>query len=164
MKKISVLISIFVLLTAFTCENEPLEGDFQTDPPDENTACDTAIQNSADAATAFEGATDSNYMSLCVAYKAAIQAQIGACGDTDGLLQAVSDSLGDCSNDNPPADCESIALAVQLAAVELENASSEFYTELCNAYKTLLLLQIDACGDEDGSLQTIADDLGDCLN
>jgi hypothetical protein len=28
MKKLSFLFSLFVLLTAFTCENEPLEGDF----------------------------------------------------------------------------------------------------------------------------------------
>lgn len=39
MKKLSFLFSLFVLLTAFTCENEPLEGEFvneQTDPNNPN--------------------------------------------------------------------------------------------------------------------------------
>ena len=36
MKKLSLLFSVFILLTAFTCENEPLEGDFVTDDPNQN--------------------------------------------------------------------------------------------------------------------------------
>lgn len=36
MKKLSLLFSMFVLLTAFTCENEPLEGDFVSEEIDNN--------------------------------------------------------------------------------------------------------------------------------
>ena len=36
MKKLSFLFSLFVLLTAFTCENEPLEGDFFNEEIDNN--------------------------------------------------------------------------------------------------------------------------------
>lgn len=38
------------------------------------------------------------------------------------------------------------------------------YTQFCNAYKTALQVQIQACGDVDGSIQTIIDGLGDCSN
>ncbi|WP_033960591.1 hypothetical protein [Psychroserpens jangbogonensis] len=36
MKKLGILFSIFMLLTAFTCENEPLEGDFVSEEIDNN--------------------------------------------------------------------------------------------------------------------------------
>ena len=36
MKKLGILFSIFILLTAFTCENEPLEGDFVSEEIDNN--------------------------------------------------------------------------------------------------------------------------------
>src|SRR5690606_5825744 len=98
MKKLSLLLSVFILLTAFTCENEPLEGDFVTDEP--NVTCEQALMNTATAALNFVSATESNYNQLCVAYRNALEDQIDACGDTDGSLQAAIDSLN-CENTNP---------------------------------------------------------------
>ena len=46
------------------------------------------------------------------------------------------------------------------AAAEAYNADTE-NEGLCNTYREALLAQIDACGD-DGSLQAILDELGDC--
>ena len=58
MKKIGLLLSVFILLTAFKCDNEPLEGEF----PDPNeTACITASQNTANAALNFTNATNDNF-------------------------------------------------------------------------------------------------------
>ncbi len=96
MKKIGVLVSVFILLTAFKCDNEPLEGEF----PDPNeTACITASQNTAIAASNFVAATDDNFTELCNAYKTALESQIGICGDASGALQQVIDGLGDCMSD-----------------------------------------------------------------
>ena len=94
MKKLSGLLCLFILLTAFTCEDEPLEGEFLT-----GVSCEEAVLNTADAALAFLSVTDDNYTQLCNTYKAALQAQIEACGDDDGSLQAAIDALGDCTND-----------------------------------------------------------------
>lgn len=99
MKKLIFLTSIFCLLSAFTCDNEPLEGDFSD--PDPNAACVEATQDTAAAVTAFVDATDSNYTELCNAYQSALQAQIAACGDDTGSLQGLVDALGDCLNDQP---------------------------------------------------------------
>ena len=101
MKKLGTLLSIFILLTAFTCDNEPLEGEF----PDPNeTACITAAQNTGTAATNFVNATDSNFTQLCNDYKTALESQIGLCGDPSGTLQQIIDGLGDCSGDGQSSD------------------------------------------------------------
>lgn len=44
------------------------------------------------------------------------------------------------------------------------NASEEDYFEFCSDYKEALLNQIEICGDEDGSLQLLADNLDDCYD
>lgn len=95
MKKISFLFSIFVLLTAFTCENEPLEGDFETE---NEQSCLIAAQNTQNAAVAFLSVTEETYSQLCIAYRNALQTQIQFCGDPDGVLQTQITSLGDCTN------------------------------------------------------------------
>ena len=102
MKKIGLLVSFFILLTAFTCENEPLEGDFVTDDGPSATSCADAIQNTGDAANAFVQATDDNYAALCNAYISALEDQLAFCGDDTGAIQTLIDSLGDCSNDTDP--------------------------------------------------------------
>lgn len=96
MRKITGLLCLFVLLSAFTCENEPLEGDFATGT---DLSCEEALLNTVDAALAFAIASESDYTQLCNEYKAALLAQIDACGDEDGTTQAAIDALGDCSND-----------------------------------------------------------------
>ena len=49
--------------------------------------------------------------------------------------------------------------ATDAAATAYNNDNTE---DLCNAYKTALQNQIAECGDANGSLQAIIDDLGDC--
>lgn len=98
MRKFGVLLSIFVLLTAFTCENEPLEGDFVSENP---SSCEDAIAVTAQAALDFIGVNDDNYTTLCVAYRNALEAQIDACGDPDGSLQLAVNDLGNCDNNQP---------------------------------------------------------------
>jgi len=98
MKKLGTLFSIFILLTAFTCENEPLEGEFV----DEGALCENAIDNAVTAALNFVAANDDNFTQLCNAYKNALEAQINACGDdANGSVQAAIDDLGDCAIDQP---------------------------------------------------------------
>ncbi|WP_033960592.1 hypothetical protein [Psychroserpens jangbogonensis] len=156
MKKISFLFSIFILLTAFTCEDEPLEGDFVTDT---ELSCEIAALNTQDAAIAFLAVTEETYAELCTAYRNALIVQIQFCGDPDGTLQIQIDSLGDCGVviSDP---CEA-ATAATTAAETVYNADTS-NTDLCNAYKAALQNKITVCGDTNGSMQAIIDGLGDC--
>ena len=156
-----VFLCCFVLLTAFTCENEPLEGDFGGNT---NVSCEIATQNLLTAAENFASATptDSNYTQLCLAYKIALQDQIIACGD-DGTLQAVFDNLGDCGDDPQPDECDNATTAANQAESAFNNADDSNYSVLCNAYKGALQDKITACGDTNGNIQSIIDGLGDCI-
>jgi len=60
----------------------------------------------------------------------------------------------------------STACDAQTATDEAEAAYNEDNTDeaLCNAYKQALENQIAECGDDNGSLQAIIDDLGDCAS
>jgi len=160
MKKITALLSFFILLTAFTCEDEPLEDDFIIDNGN-NLTCAEATSNTAASAQAFVNATDATYTQLCIAYKAALTAQIEACGDPTGALQATITTLGDCST--VATDCELAELATDNALDAFDNATDATYTQLCNALSIALENEIDACGDPDGSLQGQLNDLGDCI-
>ncbi|NNK88289.1 MAG: hypothetical protein HKO90_08400 [Flavobacteriaceae bacterium] len=48
------------------------------------------------------------------------------------------------------------------AAFQGTDSSMPNYTDLCNAYKDALAVQIFSCGDSTGTLQSIIDSLGDC--
>lgn len=48
------------------------------------------------------------------------------------------------------------------ASNNLDFATSNNYTSLCNNYKAALEEQISECGDDDGNIQNIINDLGDC--
>lgn len=57
--------------------------------------------------------------------------------------------------------------ATQASATAAQNyvatdPSMPDYAELCNAYKTALIAQMDVCGDSSGTIQMIIDSLGDC--
>ncbi|OUR91054.1 hypothetical protein A9Q87_11295 [Flavobacteriales bacterium 34_180_T64] len=160
MRKISGLLCLFVLLSAFTCENEPLEGDFTTET---NVSCEDALLNTIDAALAFANVSEDNYTELCNDYKEALQAQIDACGDPDGSIQSGIDALGNC-NPGTGDDCENATIAVNLALVNFNNATPANYTDLCNSYRLALQNQINLCGDDDGTLLLEMDSLGDCTN
>ncbi len=162
MKKLSLLLSVFILLTAFTCENEPLEGDFVTDEP--NVTCEQALMNTATAAQNFAALTEENYeeeySGACSALKTAFENQLEACGDPDGSLQAAIDALGTCNLNASP--CEVATSAAATAQQVLNQATEEEYADACNAYAFVLQQKINECGDEDGSIQDIIDGLGDC--
>ena len=96
MKKIFFSICLLLLMTGFTCENEPLEGDFFTA---EDAACNEAIAQTEEARVDYISATESTFNELCTAYKAALLNQIDICGD-DGSLQQSIDDLGDCNFTN----------------------------------------------------------------
>lgn len=70
-----------------------------------------------------------------------------------------SDSEEDCE------DAEELVLKAQKKFVDARDnfePGSEEYKEACMAYKTTLINQKAACGDEDGSIQELIDNLGDC--
>ena len=161
MKKLSFLVSIFILLTAFTCENEPLDGDFVIGETE--LTCELAAANTQDAAIAFLDVTDENYSELCLAYRNALEVQIQFCGDPDGILQTQIDSLGTCANDTVVDDCASATAAVGVAQAAFAQAIDSNYTQLCNIYRDTLLDLIAFCGD-DGGTQSVIDGLDDCTN
>ena len=97
LKRLFAFSALFVFLTAFTCDNEPLEGEFLIDDGTDNT-CEEVQGITANAAFAFANSNDSNYETLCQAYKNALQNEIAICGDDDGTLQNLIDDLGDCMN------------------------------------------------------------------
>jgi hypothetical protein len=159
MKKLSFLFCLLILLSAFTCDNEPLDNDITI--PDTNASCETATQEVAAAALAFTNIGDDNYTELCTAYKTALENLIIACGDPDGSIQSGIDALGDCANPNGFDDCEAAENATNLAEVNFNNATDENYYDYCVSYKLALQNQILMCGDADGSIQAIIDGL-DC--
>ncbi|MBR9915261.1 MAG: hypothetical protein GYB32_10625 [Algicola sp.] len=96
MKKSLLLLLPFVVLLMVSCEDEPIDDGLQTG----GTSCEQAVLNTADAALNFLGVNADNYTQLCVAYRNALQAQVQACGDEDGSLQAAIEALGDCTDQN----------------------------------------------------------------
>ena len=159
MKRLLNFLPILVLVTFISCDVEPLDSGVVAQN-NNNLNCQAAIQASAEASANFASATEENFSELCSALAEAIQAQINICGDDDtGTLQTALDAL-DCTVSSELCP-NAIALA-EAAQTALENATDENYTQLCNAYATALEAQINACGDPDGELQTMIDDLGDC--
>lgn len=159
MKRFLLLCSVLILFTAFKCDNEPLEGEFSTV---EAESCNASIQNVINAALAFSEATEETYEQLCGDYKTTIQFQIQFCGDPDGSLQALLNSIGPCATDNEVDDCAEAAAAVGVAQAAFTEATSETYTELCNIYRETLLTLIEFCGP-DGGTTSVLEDLGNCM-
>lgn len=123
MKRVSLFLSFFILLTAFKCDNEPYEGDFFAE---ENTiSCETASQDIITTATNFDSATEDNYTELCTAYVEALENQITACGDADGSLKSTIDALGDCTyvspNGNFQVDFDGQTFIADLASATINN-------------------------------------------
>ena len=161
-KKVSFLLCLFVLLTAFQCEDEPLEGTFLSD---QEAACVEAAQLVASALLDFVNANSENYSELCNVYKTALEQQLETCGDNAGSLQNAIDALGNCTqDDNSDTDCNNAQTETQQAATALANAETDDdYASACDAYKQAIQNEINECGDDDGSLQALLDDLGsDC--
>lgn len=60
------------------------------------------------------------------------------------------------------AACELATLQTAELALEFLGADNDTFTAICTAYKEAIEAQILVCGDQNGSLQAIIDQLGDC--
>lgn len=87
---------VSVFLTISSCENEPYEGVIP-EKLEIDFSCDEAIKKVSDAAIDFSFANEFNYSEVCGMYQTAIQNQIEVCGDNDGRLKNLMDSLGNCT-------------------------------------------------------------------
>ena len=162
MKRLGYILSLFVLLCAFTCENEPLEGEFTNEEGPNGGNCDDAAVAVGEALLEFLTATDENYTELCNAYRDTLEAALVACGDEDGSLQQAIDDLGDCTNDD--TSCAMAQANTAAAEEAFNNATDDNYTQLCEAYVGALAVEIFTCLDPNNELQDIIDQLGDCTN
>lgn len=77
------------------------------------------------------------------------------------LTSCITDDEG---NNVHPTPCQVAVITSESARVDFENAAAEDYTATCNDYKTALEQQITICGDADGSIQTLINNLGDCTD
>jgi hypothetical protein len=59
--------------------------------------CEAAVTASASAKVNYETATNENFVTACIAYKAALMYEKQQCGDLSGAIQAKIDALGECS-------------------------------------------------------------------
>jgi len=162
---------LFVFILAFStfsfvaCDDEPLEGEFASGTGGGNgngnggngvSNCTQATTNVTNATAAFNqvSVSDSNYTMVCNDYANALEDFLTLCGDSTGAVQAIIDSL-DCTGNS---DCVDAQSASQLAENEYNADTSN--VDLCNAYINALQNEISNCGDSDGSLQDIIDNLG----
>ncbi|WP_299885633.1 hypothetical protein [uncultured Lacinutrix sp.] len=72
----------------------------------------------------------------------------------------ISTSVWTKVNNNTNTACADATTLVSQAETAYNNDTSN--VDLCNAYKSTLQNQINACGDSTGEIQTIIDGLGDC--
>lgn len=158
MKRLFYFIPIAVLITFISCDVEPLDSGVLAQN-NNNQNCQAAVQASAEASADFAGATEENFEELCLALASALENQINICGDESGNLQTALDEL-DCTVSSEL--CTNAITLAEAAQTAFQNATEENYTQLCNAYAIALQAQINACGDPDGELQIMIDDLGDC--
>ncbi len=107
----SFLLIFAIAFGVTSCTTEAIEGEFVvgTDPDggggdgDGNAACEQAAVDTATTLAAFNAVDQSDtqaYTDACNAYKVALVQQISSCGDETGAIQAVVDSLGDCTPDS----------------------------------------------------------------
>lgn len=157
MKKISILLCLFVLCSAFQCNDEPIDDELLT----QDELCEAAIIRTSEAEQAFSEATDNNFAELCNMYRDMLEAQILTCGDGNGDLQILINQLGDCSQ-TQNIDCAT-AIAEKNEAEELFNNSTDVnYMENCNALKTAIQNFLDICGDNQEALNQL-ENLGNCI-
>lgn len=164
-KLASLYILSLVLVSFYSCENEPIDPDFQNQSPDTNLDCPVATQAYALAIAnffAWDGEDDVVYSSLCADYATALQGMIDNCGDPNGGLQTILTTLGDCSAPIDPDSCENAIIVVAVAENNLSNATADLYTQYCNGYVSALQEQIEICGDPSGEIQAVINGVGDC--
>lgn len=100
----------FALLFITSCNIEPFEGEIPEDSTNNQlpSTCEGAVNNTAAAALAYGNVspTDSDFSSICSAYKKALQDQVSVCGDQGGAFQILIDSLGDCEEEDDNSNNE----------------------------------------------------------
>lgn len=106
MKNISLSICLFSILI-LSCSNE--DDSIQT-------TCEDAIDDSSTAQTNFQNATSDEFTFLCEEYKIKLQNQIDICGDVNGSIQAIIDSLGNC--EEPDDDDNNTVQAMMTANID----------------------------------------------
>jgi hypothetical protein len=77
--------------------------------PVEPENCEEATQDAEEAQTAYENATEEDLLEACQAYRAALENKIELCGDEDGAIQAILDTLN-CDEDTPEETAGTITL------------------------------------------------------
>ncbi len=159
MKKILALFCVFMLCSAFQCDDEPLEGEFLTE---DEAACQEASFNAIQAALAFFEVSDENFTSICNSYKEVLEEQISACGDENGSLQAIIDDLGDCTLEPDVQACQNAIATMNDAEMAFNNSTDQNYTETCNALKEAIQSVIEACGTTT-ELEAQLEGLGNCI-
>lgn len=168
MKKSAIsFLMLFLSISLFTCDNEPIDPDLQPQNQTDDLDCLAATQTYITAVTAFadwDGNASAEYTVLCNGYASSIQGLIDNCGDPSGSFQAILGTLGDCSEPLDPDTCETAIANSGIAEVNLNNAPANMFTQFCSVYVMTLEEQIEICGDADGSIQAIIDGLGDCNN
>ncbi|MBT8259403.1 MAG: hypothetical protein KJO49_13070 [Bacteroidia bacterium] len=142
MKNLLSYALILVFLSAFTCENEPLEGEFNiVDPVND---CEDATSTVDIALLAFQSSNADNYEVRCNGLKQAYLLQIDACGDPDGSIQQSINALGDCTQEQMGFNCNGL---------ELSEVAGQGFTCDYNMYDQLSLanvyLEEDYATDED---------------
>lgn len=128
--------------------------------------CDDVETASNTALMAYEATFDSSiefvssteFESACNASVAALNTQRDYCGDVDGSIQDIIDTLGNCILTCEHATANRVEAELQYNAATIGN-----YAEKCAQYLLYLQEQIQFCGDEDGSIQTDIDNLN-CLD
>ena len=157
MKKICLLLLMPILFLNISCDDEELSEDLLDQ---DLISCQAAIPVTANAAATYASSSEENVQQNCLLYAEALQAQIVFCGDEDGALQNVINTLGDCTS--VINSCDIATTSRIAAATAFANASDEEFTQFCEAYKLAIQTEITECGDPDGELQTLLDGIGDC--
>ncbi|WP_460219246.1 hypothetical protein [Psychroserpens sp. MEBiC05023] len=78
------------------------------------------------------------------------------------VFTSCNSSDDDGGGDDDGLTCSEATQNTLMALASLNNGDENDYEALCNAYKITLEQQIEACGDPNGTIQGVIDDLDDC--
>ncbi|MGS2725403.1 DUF6252 family protein [Psychroserpens sp. BH13MA-6] len=125
--------------------------------------CDDTEAVSIEARAAYIASYDTTgyinreaYEAACNAYREALIVQRDYCGDISGELTQLIGELNVCN-----FRCSFATQNRTLAQTEFEDATISNYVAACDNYRFYLEQQLEICGDEDGSIQAVLDEL-DC--
>jgi hypothetical protein len=124
--------------------------------PDNPITCVDTEMDSEEALLAFEATfasglefiVSADYEAACNAYIATLNRQRSYCGDADGSIQGLIDSLGSCQLTCEQAIANRVEAESQYTASTIGN-----FDAMCAQYLLYLQEEIQFCGDPDGSIQ-----------